>query len=258
MKPIFQWEILKNIAKSQKIPHAVLFYGGDNSQLIFFAKNFAKILNCQNVKNGNPCNECKICKDIEKNQFPDVVFISPQNEKEIKINQIRNLKEFFSFKSQRGFKIAIIERAHLLNKQAQSAFLKLLEEPKGNTIFLLTTEYPYLLLKTILSRVEKIRFPFSFNFPQNSKINELFKKDISFKLNWAKELSQDLMLTEKILKESLIYFRKELFKIVQKKPTPWSFEKLKEIIEFLQKLNFLILNTNINPRLALEILMLKL
>ncbi len=155
-----QWQFLKKTAELGKTPHALLFYGRSACGKQALALEFIKLLNCE-AKNfeARPCLTCRSCLDIEKNAHPDLTIVEPQEGKEIKIVQIRNLQNSLSLKAYSApFKAAIIDQAHLLNQEAQSAFLKILEEPRGNSLFILVSEYPEMLLPTILSRVERLRF----------------------------------------------------------------------------------------------------
>jgi len=95
-----------------------------------------------------------------------------QSDTEIKIKQIRDMEGYLSlYPSTSHFKVAVIDGAHKMTTDAQNSFLKTLEEPKGNTIFILISEYPEMLLSTILSRVQKIKF----NQVQNKYIEGYFK-----------------------------------------------------------------------------------
>src|SRR3989338_6630902 len=137
-------QFLKKAAELGRIPHALLFYGQDSGEKMSAALEFVKLVNGPEALEG---------------VRPDLVVIEPLEDKEIKIAQIRELHAKLALKSYSApFKIAIINQAHYLNQEAQSAFLKLLEEPKGRTIFILITEYPGMLLPTILSRVERLIF----------------------------------------------------------------------------------------------------
>ena len=139
-----QWQFLKKCVELEKIPHALLFCGSDSAELKASALKFISLINNQ---------------DVGKGIQPDLFIIGPGEEKEIKIGQIRELRSKLSLKSYAApFKAVIVEAAHQLNQEAQSAFLKLLEEPKGKTVFILITEYPEILLPTVLSRVERLRF----------------------------------------------------------------------------------------------------
>ena len=138
-----QWQYLKKLAETDKLPHALLFYGQEKLGKKTFALEFVKWL---------------LKDDIEKRQHPDFIFIEPE-EKEIKISQIRELIWRLSLKpSLAPLKAAIINQAHCMNQEAQSCFLKTLEEPKGKTVLILVSEYPEALFPTILSRLQKIRF----------------------------------------------------------------------------------------------------
>ena len=154
-----QWKFLKKTFELGRISHAYLFCGQKHLGKATLAKEFIKLINCQQDSRQNkPCQKCRSCKDIEKNQHPDFYLVEPEDG-EIKIAQIRNLIAKLSLCSfSAPFKTAIIDEAHCLNQEAQSALLKLLEEPKGRTLFILISEYQEMLLPTILSRVETIKF----------------------------------------------------------------------------------------------------
>ena len=138
-----QWNFLKRAVELGKIPQALLFSGA-SAEKKNIALEFIQLVNGQEIKGGHP----------------DLHIIDPEETREIKISQIRELHSKLSLKAYSArFKSAIINQAHTLNWDAQSAFLKLLEEPKGDTLFILITEYPEQLLPTILSRLERLRFP---------------------------------------------------------------------------------------------------
>jgi len=246
---IIQWQFLKRSVELEKIPHALLFYGSDSAELKTLALKFITLINNQ---------------DVEKGIQPDLFIIGPGEEKEIKIGQIRELRSKLSFKSYAApFKSVIIEQAHQLNQEAQSAFLKLLEEPKGKTVFILITEYPEILLPTVLSRVERLRFytsPLAVN-RQEKRIKEILQmshSDLATRFQYAKELSGTPQDLKEILDLWLKYFREMLLATVSNKSKEYSLNKLKNILKLIQTTNFLISTTNVNPRLALEILMLEL
>jgi len=96
--------------------------------------------------------------DLEKKQHPDLMIIEPQ-EGEIRISQIRDLISWLSLKPYYGsFKAAIIDSAHSMNGEAQTALLKTLEEPKGKTLLILISENSEHLFPAILSRVQTVKF----------------------------------------------------------------------------------------------------
>lgn len=235
-----QWELLKKMAELGRIPHALLFYGPAREKKSL-ALEFVKLVNGE---------------ISEKRVHPDLFMVGPQDDKEIKISQIRELHSSLSLKSHSApFKSVIIDKAHCLNQEAQSAFLKLLEEPKGHTIFILVTEYPEMLLPTILSRVERLRFYSGQkrDFPpeEQKKISKISQSNLAKRFQYAKELSENPQNLKEILENWLGYFREALLS------NPRQTKTIK-ILKLLQTTHYLISTTNINPRLALEILMLEL
>jgi len=146
-----------------------------------------------------------------------------------------------------------------MNQEAQNCFLKVLEEPKDKTFLILITEYPNLLLPTILSRVQKIRFypEKGFKVKENEEalleLSRALKEDLAFKFNLSKNLAEQEI--DPILDSWLRYFRQVLLEGIKKKDK--SLAKTSEIIKEIQKTKNLLATTNINTRLALEILLMK-
>jgi DNA polymerase III delta' subunit len=263
-----QWQFLRKTAELGKTPHALLFYGPDSIGKRTLALEFIKLLNCQSPDfRKRPCGICRSCQDIEKKVHPDLFIVEPQENKEIKIAQIRDLNTNLVLKSYSApYKAAIIDQAHCLNQEAQSAFLKILEEPKGKTIFILISQYPEMMLPTILSRVERLRF---YSVPAKTRHSEFQKKviaeilkmsgqDLNSRFQYAKELAEKTQNLKEILDVWLSYFREALLAGVNGKSKGYPLAKLKRILKTIQTTNFLISTTNVNPRLALEILMLEL
>lgn len=165
-----QRQFLRHLAKIDKIAHAYLFSGESQIGKRTVALEFIKLLNCKITDfNKKPCQTCHPCKALQKNQHPDLIVVEPQlsflkdiqikEKQEIKIAQIRALRQKLSFSSYSGsIKAVILDKAHTLNQEAASAFLKILEEPKGKTIFILVSSHPEMILPTILSRVQRIKF----------------------------------------------------------------------------------------------------
>jgi DNA polymerase-3 subunit gamma/tau len=124
------------------------------------ARIFAKALNCisRPENSAEPCNQCDNCKSINHNSFIDLIEIDAASNRGI--DEIRNLKEAIRFapSQKNGYKIYIIDEAHMLTKDASNALLKTLEEPPHNTIFILATTDAHKMIPTILSRVQKFDF----------------------------------------------------------------------------------------------------
>jgi len=149
----------KSVAKS-RVSHGYLFYGPERVGKRKVAVEFAKILQCQEL--NPPCGVCKSCQNIEKMVHPDLSFVQADSDlREIAISQIRELRKSLSLSPYFGnYKIAIIDDAHNLNIEAANALLKTLEEPRGKTVLILISAFPELLPKTIISRLQQIRFSF--------------------------------------------------------------------------------------------------
>jgi len=138
-----QWQFLKKSVELGKISHAYLFSGEERLGKKRTALEFVKLINGENFNLGHP----------------DLILIEPKGGAPIQIAQIRELIQKLSLKPYSApFKVAIIDQAHLMTKEAQHSFLKTLEEPKGKTLLILITEAPGRLLATIPSRCEVIKF----------------------------------------------------------------------------------------------------
>ncbi|MEF8847074.1 MAG: DNA polymerase III subunit delta' [Candidatus Paceibacterota bacterium] len=169
-----QWKFLKRSLEHGRVSHAYLFYGQQQLGKKTLALKFAKLLNCEADFEKRPCNSCKACNEIKKRRHPDLSIIEPDGG-EIKIDQVRDLTELLSKKPYQGpYKIAVIDQAHLLNHEAESALLKTVEEPKGNTVLILVTSQKDSLAPTLISRTQSIEF-----YPvSRSKIQEFLEEDV--------------------------------------------------------------------------------
>ncbi len=157
-------EILKNAAKQNRIGHAYLFYGSRGTGKTTTARLIAKLLNCEKrntdeafQKNGEPCNECRSCREIDTNTSFDVIEIDAASNRGI--DEIRNIKEELKMApTGGGVKVYIIDEAHMLTPAAWNALLKTLEEPPRHAVFILaTTEYEK-IPGTITSRTQRFLF----------------------------------------------------------------------------------------------------
>ncbi len=302
-----QQELLKKTIEHGKIPHALFFCGEQGLGKKIVAIEFIKLLNCRFPLNGEPCMTCRTCREIEKNIYPELTFVEVgDGEKEIKVAQIRALRSHLVLRSFDGsFKTIIIDNAELLNQEAQNAFLKLLEEPRGKTVFILIAEHSDALLSTILSRVQVLRFysvpkqeikkflmgkklsenqatsitAFSWgrpgraiNFLEDPKefekekqkvkeITQLINADLAFRFQYAKNISEKEELQD-ILDLWLRYFRALLlgkFKVADSKlKIKYSLSQLEKIVGSIIDIRYLLSSTNVNAKIALEMLMLEL
>ncbi len=155
---IKQKEFLKKIIFSNNISHALTFEGLSGLGKKKLAIYFFKKINCIEKLNEIPCDKCKSCSLINQLNHPDLSVIEAKN-KEIQIGQIKEVIHKMSFCHYSSpFKWIIINNAHLMNKEASNSLLKLLEEPRKNTIIILVTSNPRSLLDTVSSRSQKIKF----------------------------------------------------------------------------------------------------
>jgi DNA polymerase III subunit delta' len=156
-----QWDILTGLALVNRLPHALLFSGQDGLGKKAIAIELAKYFSCsERGKNSKPCGLCQSCQNTDRGSNPDFFIITPDPDaKEIKILQVRGLIEKMSLSSYSlSPRIAVVDDCHLMSQEAQSCFLKFLEEPRGSVILILISSKPDLLLQTILSRAQEIKF----------------------------------------------------------------------------------------------------
>lgn len=151
--------LLKNILRMGRIPHGLLFWGPGGVGKRLTAIEFTKALNC---KSGtyDACDECLSCRKIQNANHPDVSFIVPvKKSRIIDVDAIQSLNEMASLRPfESKWRVFIIQEADRMGGPAQNHFLKTLEEPPGNSLFILVTEYPGVLLPTIRSRCQRVRF----------------------------------------------------------------------------------------------------
>lgn len=148
--------ILKGILKTRRIANAYLFAGPSGAGKKFAAVQFAKALICE--KGG--CETCSSCSKIQESSHPDVHLIATeQNKDSISIEQIRNMQKDVCLRPFLAeLKVYIIEDAERMSEEATNSLLKILEEPPSDTVFILTTSSPQNIFPTIISRCQTVRF----------------------------------------------------------------------------------------------------
>lgn len=172
--------ILKNQIKNDSISHAYLFSGIRGTGKTSTAKVFAKSICCLNNKDGEACNECASCNDINIGDGADIVEIDAASNRGI--DEIRDLKEKVNYMPNFGrYKVYIIDEVHMLTTEAFNALLKTLEEPPSHIVFIFATTEPNKILPTILSRCQRFDFNrIDSEVVVNHLANILNKKEIEY------------------------------------------------------------------------------
>lgn len=301
-----QRSFLKRSIQNNRVAHAYLFYGPTKIGKRTIALEFAKSL-------VNPAQESNIISDLTliKPEHP----VNKQGEIKETAKAIIAVARIFDLKTKlslsavgSNYKAAIIDNASEMTTDAQTALLKLLEEPKGKTMIVLLAEHLEQLLPTIISRCQSIRFDLlpnkemekylvqqnisvekaqelswlSFGRPglavdyfnesdkekfQREKIktiNQLINSSLKIRFQYAEKLSKKREEMNKVLDIWLNYFRELLLDKFENRQMPKDFEEknysiqhLKKNINLIEKIKYVLSRTNANPRLALEVLLMK-
>lgn len=278
-----QWEYWQRMRKNEVLLSCLILAGSPGLGKTDFAREIAAQILCENSsKYEKACGFCSSCQMITKGLHPDFYWVLPEK-KEIKVDQIRNLQKNLILAPMIGeSKVAIIEKAHLMNTEAQNCFLKTLEEPKGKSLLILIADNPKLLLKTIISRCSVLKFypPSSQNSLLNCNSDIMDKVASIFAMRaWERFLlagklagkNQEENSEEDKEKKDLISFSANLLvfleatlqaklglaieapeKTQKSFPLIWTLPKIVEVISHAQELSRVLLSSSINQRLALE------
>ncbi len=148
---------LKNQIKAGRIGHAYLFTGTRGTGKTTVAKLLAKTVNCENPVDGNPCNECRMCKGIAAQTSMNVIEIDAASNNGV--DNVREIVEEVRYSPTEGkYKVYIIDEVHMLSAGAFNALLKTIEEPPSYVIFILATTEVHKIPVTILSRCQRYDF----------------------------------------------------------------------------------------------------
>ncbi len=148
---------LKNQIIAGRVGHAYLFNGGRGTGKTSAAKVLARAVNCLNPIDGEPCNECEICKAALTGSLTDIVEMDAASNNSVE--DIRSIREEVNFlPTLAKYRVYIIDEVHMLSTGAFNALLKTLEEPPSHVKFILATTEPQKLPATILSRCQRFDF----------------------------------------------------------------------------------------------------
>ena len=149
--------ILKNQILEGHVAHAYLFTGTRGTGKTTCAKILSKAVNCLSPHDGDPCNECEICRGIDNGSVLDVIEIDAASNNGV--DNIRDLRDEANFTPVKAkYRVYIIDEVHMLSTGAFNALLKILEEPPEHVIFILATTEVHKLPATILSRCQRFDF----------------------------------------------------------------------------------------------------
>jgi DNA polymerase-3 subunit gamma/tau len=150
-------QTLKHSVSTGRIAHAYLFCGTRGTGKTTMAHILSRAINCLKPQDGNPCNQCEICKGILSGNLLDVLEIDAASNNSV--DNVREIREEVVYAPSRAkYKVYIVDEVHMLSSGAFNALLKTLEEPPEHVVFILATTEPHKLPATVLSRCQRFDF----------------------------------------------------------------------------------------------------
>jgi DNA polymerase-3 subunit gamma/tau len=215
---------LRNAVEQGKVHHAYLFVGSRGTGKTSMAKILARSLNCE--RGGptvTPCGECESCVTIAAGTSVDVIEMDAASNRSV--DDVRDLRERVAYAPAGGhWKVYILDEAHMLTKEAWNAFLKTLEEPPPNTVFVLATTESHKVMATIADRCQR----FDFQRPSLEQISEVLNRVAA-----AESIEVDEGATAMIARSAQGSFRDALGTLDQLVAFGGSQVELKDVLEML-------------------------
>lgn len=216
---------LRSLLESNKLPHALLFTGPEGIGKKQVALQFAQEVFCNFKSEGKSCGQCSSCLRIIQNTHPDFISIAPESHL-IKTDVIRQLKQKLSLQPlEAPYKIAFINEAQCLHSSAANVLLKTLEEPPEKTLLILISSSPYKLLRTILSRCQKLSF---------SPLNTNDMQDVMQELGHSMASDTERLALAQGSPGLFLKFSEEAFEIVQNNILPSLEKQPKDLMKLLE------------------------
>ena len=152
-------ELISRAVDRNTLPQSLIFAGPSGVGKHKAAVALAQLVNCQSRVDGDACGTCPSCSRIARRVHPDILFIDPEESGSIKIDQVREAISASGYRPFEGRRrVIIIDQAEAMVANGQDALLKTLEEPPAASVFILVTSLPDLLLPTVRSRCQRLRF----------------------------------------------------------------------------------------------------
>jgi DNA polymerase-3 subunit gamma/tau len=215
---------LRNAVEQGKVHHAYLFVGSRGTGKTSMAKILARSLNCE--RGGptvTPCGECESCVTIAAGTSVDVIEMDAASNRSV--DDVRDLRERVAYAPAGGhWKVYILDEAHMLTKEAWNAFLKTLEEPPPNTVFVLATTESHKVMATIADRCQR----FDFQRPSLEQISEVLTRVAA-----TESIEIDEGATAMIARSASGSFRDALGTLDQLVAFGGSHVELKDVLEML-------------------------
>ena len=266
-----QIRYLERVIARGRLSHAYLFYGPDEAGMLVVARAVAKCLVCPNYRGeasivgaGDGCRDClqidagtnlfAILLDVEHPLIP-----SKEGRKEISIDDIHELRRLFALApAGNRWRVAILNQVDKMSREAADAFLKLLEEPGTQTLFILIAPARELLSPTIVSRTVPIRFSGQPEprIPADEKIRaavrNALERGIPEALALADQVASDRDLRSRATRALIGYLRAKLHAASSGERLRLA-RRIGRALDLTDSLE----STNINPRLALDVLLIE-